>query len=74
MNQGDYFQALILVAAAQVAMKQRRKTETICGYPPEYGGDEEILKGIDKFLANTNVSHDLIDAMDFYTKLKEDNK
>lgn len=74
MNQGDYFQALILVAAAQRAITNRRRTEMMCGYPSDYGGDEEILKGIDKFLANTHVDHDLTDALEFYHKLKEDNK
>lgn len=74
MNQGDYFQALILIKAAQVAITNRRRTEMMCQYPPEYGGDEDLLKGIDKFLANTHVEHDLTDAMEFYTKLKEDSK
>ncbi len=74
MTRLDHFQALILLKAAQHAIAERRKTERMCDYPPEYGGDEGVLKGIDKFLANTHVEHDLVEAMDFYQKLMKKEK
>jgi hypothetical protein len=64
MNQERYFTALILIAGTQRIIKERRKTEMMCGYPEEYGGDEILLKRIDTFMADTHIQHDLQDAVD----------
>ncbi len=65
------YTALILVAAAQHIIKERRKTEMMCGYPSEYGGDEDLIKKIDEFMANTHIQHELKEAMAFAKKMSE---
>ncbi len=67
---GKYCQALLLIQAAGTAMAKRREMERMCGYPPEYGGDEIVLKAIDDFLSDTHIEHDLKDAVKLAKSLK----
>ncbi len=55
--------ALILLSAAQEIIKNRRQLELMCGYPPEYGGDRELLQSIDKFLSDSDIQHEVNQAI-----------
>jgi hypothetical protein len=71
MDQVSYFQALLLIQAAGTAITKRRAMESMCGYPADYGGDEEVLKSIDTFLSNSYVELELKEAIKFVKKFKE---
>ncbi len=68
MNQESQYTALILISAAQKLITERRKTEYMCGYPSEYGGDELLLQRINEFLDNKTTQHELIEALNFVKK------
>ncbi len=42
--------AILLIYAAVAAMRERRKTERIVGYPEEYGHDKFVLEKMEEFL------------------------
>jgi hypothetical protein len=71
MQTTDYYTAIILVSAAQKVITHRRMIEHGCGYPPEYGGDEILLKRIDEFMSDVNIQHEVKDAIAFWEKFKE---
>ncbi len=56
------------MSAAQKIITQRRETERFCGYPPEYGNDELLLKRINEFLDISATQHELIEALDYFKK------
>ncbi len=63
--------ALILIQATQGIIHERRRTEMFCGYPPEYGGDELLIKRIDEFLSNSDIQHEVKQALKFAKKFKD---
>lgn len=66
-----YYNALLIIQAAGTVISKRRDMERMCGYPPEYGGDELILKAIDDFLSKEDTKHELKEAHEFVKKFKE---
>lgn len=46
----------LLVRWAEAA-SQRRQIEQACGYPPEYGGDAEVLADTDIFLKALEITN-----------------
>ena len=44
-------QAVLLIWAAEKAIGERRRLETGCGYPEEYGNDKLIHQRLGEFLA-----------------------
>lgn len=65
MIQHQCFAALIIIKAAQGIIKNRRRLEEICGYDEDYGGDKLLIQRIDEFLDDTNIEHDLLDALEY---------
>ena len=43
-------QALLLLMIAEVKISNRRLTEAACGYPMDYGDDEQLLVNIRRHL------------------------
>ncbi len=72
MYQQEQNAALILLSAAQHILTERRKTEMMCGYPPEYGGDELLIKRINEFLGNPEIAHEVKEALEFSKKFKDE--
>jgi hypothetical protein len=71
MDQVSYFQALLLIQASGAIIAKRRAMESMCSYPVEYGGDEELLKSINTFLSNSYVKLELKEAIEFVKHFKE---
>ncbi len=71
MNYQQEYAALILLQATQGVIHKRRKLETMCGYPSDYGGDELLIKRLDEFLSDTNIQHEVKDAIEFARKFPE---
>ncbi|MHC4092924.1 MAG: hypothetical protein ACYSVY_22060 [Planctomycetota bacterium] len=55
-DQGLLGYAVNLLSIAECVIGQRRAIEQACGYPEEYGGDEELLRLITRFLARPEVA------------------
>lgn len=71
MNQQTQHTALILISAAQKIITERRHTEKLCDYPPEYGGDKLLIQRINEFLDNSSTQHELIEALEFVKNFKK---
>ena len=72
MNHKQEFAALILLKATQGIIRGRRSLEEGCGYPSDYGGDKLLLQRIDEFLADSNIQHEVIDAIAFQKRLMKE--
>ncbi len=72
MLHSEGVEALILIDAASTIIHQRREMERMCGYPPEYGGDELLIKRIDEFLGDSHIKVELAEAKKFVKALKEE--
>ncbi len=69
MNRELQYAALLLLQAARDIMTERRKTEMMCGYPSDYGGDEVLLEKIAKFLdLDHYMRQEVIEARDYLKK------
>ncbi len=71
MHQPEIFTALILIKAASTVIGKRRKMESFCGYPSDYGGDELLLEKMNEFLSNPGIAHELTDAIEFNKKFSK---
>lgn len=74
MNEHEGFTALVLISAAGDAISKRRDIERMCMYPPEYGGDELLLKRIKQFLSDASISRELELAVAAFKKLMKEMK
>lgn len=63
MNDRAQDAALLLLAATSEIIAKRRHMEMMCTYPPEYGGDELLLKRIKEFLAEKDIRSQLDEAL-----------
>jgi hypothetical protein len=69
MLQQSQYSAILLLVATQAVITERRKTEQLCGYPADYGGDELLAEKITEFLATPDIQQELLEAMEFVNKL-----
>lgn len=69
MNELEGYKALILLQATGDIIYKRRQLERMCGYPADYGGDELLLKNIDEFFKDKNITLELQIAHEYYDKL-----
>lgn len=51
--------AILIIHVAEKAIRSRRRTEWMCGYPPEHGGDEFVLGKMREYLDESSVKERL---------------
>jgi hypothetical protein len=64
MNEKAQDAALLLLAATQQIIAKRRQMEMVCTWPPEYGGDELLLKRIQEFLEQKEIKYQLDEVLE----------
>jgi hypothetical protein len=68
MTHPQQVEALLLMKAACAIIRNRRRMEGMCGYPPEYGGDRLLLKKLSEFLEYPDIQHEIKEALVFAKK------